>query len=620
MCGIAGILRFDGEPINEGFISRMAEGLAHRGRDSQGIAFGSATLPERTALSRRAEIALAHRRLSIIDLSPEAAQPMGYGDSGLSIVYNGEIYNYRELRDELSSGGSRFTTRSDTEVILAAYAKWGENCVRHLNGMFAFALWDEKEQKLFCARDHVGIKPFYFHWNNDYFAFASEAVPLARVCGKGTDIEGTLSYLLCMYVAGNKSMFEGIEKLPPATAMTIRPDGSRKTWRYWTLERFEDRPYTSDTDREMTDTIERAIGLQLRSDVPVGALLSGGVDSTLVTAMAARQSSQLHTFTVGYEGLKVDERAHAREIAERYGTIHHEYFITEKEVMPHLERSLGVSDAPIADTAMVASHILCGIAAGEGVKVLLGGTGGDEAFGGYLRYIERGLPARFLAASPPLLRRFAAAILFSADSPSGARVASREVNQIVRAGGCASLYARAAAPHGGLGRFLKTMVKDHFPALPGNARGIYGNMVFDMAVYLPDELLVLLDQMAMAWTIEGRVPLLDINVIEAACRLPRDVHVQGDRTKMLLRRIAIPFIGEKIAAQAKQGFGGPVEKWVNGHKKEMLEKLSAIKAIKGLEGLDITRYTDSNGKTFTDAEAQEVYRLYCLAVWHARVS
>lgn len=619
MCGIAGIVRFDGRPVDEAFIRGVAEGLAHRGRDSQGVLFGSVHRND-AVISKTVEIALAHRRLSVIDLNQESAQPMSYAAGKLWIVFNGEIYNYIELREDLTQRGHQFRTRSDTEVILAAYGEWGEECVTKFNGMFAFALWDEKEQKLFCARDHVGIKPFYFHWNQSYFAFASEAMPLARVCGKGTDIEGTLSYLLCMYVAGNKSMFEDIEKLPPATAMTIRPDGSRKAWRYWTMERFGDRPFTPDAEREMAETIERAVALQLRSDVPVGALLSGGVDSTLVTAMAARQSSRLHTFTVGYEGLKVDERAHAREIAERYGTIHHEYFITEKEVMPHLERSIGASDAPIADTAMVASHILCGIAAGEGVKVLLGGTGGDEVFGGYLRYLERGFAARLLASSPPSVRRLASMFLCAPDNPITARVASRQVNQIVRAGGCAALCARAAAPHGGFGRFIDVLLREHMPAFPAKSRGIYANMAFDMAVYLPDELLVLLDQMTMAWTIEGRVPLLDRNVIEAAFRFPQRVHVEGDRTKMLLRRLAIPYIGEKIAAQAKQGFGGPVEKWVNGHKGVMLEKLPAVKAIKGLEGLDISRYTDRNGKIFTEAEAQEVYRLYCLAVWSARLT
>ncbi len=339
MCGIAGIIRFDGRPIDEAFIHGVAEGLAHRGRDSQGVLFGSAVISARGNISRTAEIALAHRRLSIIDLNQESAQPMSYADGGLWIVFNGEIYNYIELREELVHRGHHFRTRSDTEVILASYVEWGEECVKKFNGMFAFALWDEKGQKLFCARDHVGIKPFYFHCGNGFFAFASEAKPLAKGLGKALDSDGVLSYLLCMYVAGNKSMFEGVEKLPPATAMTIGADGVRRIWRYWSLEKFATAVLTPDSDRELTRAIEDAVALQLRSDVPVGVLLSGGVDSTLITAIAAGKISSFHTFTIGYEGMAVDERAHAKNIARRYGTIHHEYLVKKAEVMERVVAS-----------------------------------------------------------------------------------------------------------------------------------------------------------------------------------------------------------------------------------------------------------------------------------------
>lgn len=616
MCGIAGILHFDGRPVEPQSINRMSSMLEHRGRDSYGIVFGSAARPESAAVSKTTELALAHRRLSIIDLSPSSAQPMSYAGSKLWLTYNGEIYNYLEIRDELVAAGFEFRTRSDSEVILAAYAKWGKECVKRFNGMFAFALWDEHRQVLFCARDHIGIKPFYYVLTPKRFAFASESRPLADFTSASISEDGVRAYLLCMYVPGPWSMYEGIRKLPPATTMAIYADGRVETDTYWHIDRFGGQ---ADGERQIENLIDKAVKRQLQSDVPVGALLSGGLDSGIITAFASRHINTLHTFSIGYEGLESDERENARSIAQKYGTIHHEYFVGVEDVRQSLDAVLEFMDEPIADTAALATSILSKMAASNGVKVLLSGTGGDEVFGGYLRHAQRTILRKVLSRLPGNMVAFLADLFLRKGSIPQARLKMLGLDMVINAGGCPALVAGSFSESGGFGAFAARMEEACFPKIPPGIPHTYKLMYFDLKVYLADELLMLMDKVAMAWTIEGRVPLLDIELVEAAYRLNADIHIRGERTKQLLRNIAKPHLGDAIANGRKLGFGGPMEYWVKNQRARMLEVINELSDLEMLKHFNIDAYVkrhdggDPNGKS-----AVEIFRLYCLAKWYLR--
>ena len=404
MCGIVGKLEFDGRPVDICDVRHMVGLLAHRGRDGVGVAIGATPFDGNAAnCSVYPGIGLGHRRLSIIDLNTHSDQPMSYAHGQLWITYNGELYNHRDLRAQLSAKGYTFATQSDTEVLLAAYHCWGEHCLERFNGMFAFAIWDERARSLFCARDPVGIKPFYYLADSAAFTFASESRALAGMAGGRIDADALGAYLMSMYVPGTWSIFEGVQKLPPGTALTVHTDGRRRERRYWSLP--AEAPDRCVDEAELEASLQTAVTRQLCADVPVGAFLSGGVDSSTVVAMAAPKSDNFRTYSLAYEGHGTDETPYARRVAEAYGTDHREIFVRRTEVLGQIDVALAQCTEPIADTSLVANHILAQTAARDGVKVLLNGTGGDEVFAGYRRYLPGKLPRRLINAMPEWLAR-----------------------------------------------------------------------------------------------------------------------------------------------------------------------------------------------------------------------
>ncbi|HEY6927515.1 MAG TPA: asparagine synthase (glutamine-hydrolyzing), partial [Steroidobacteraceae bacterium] len=558
MCGIAGIIRFDGQPVALDVARTMLIQLAHRGKDHSEIVVGSAgTAGPQPRLSSRAEIMLGHRRLSVIDLSEAGSQPMATADAQQWIVFNGEIYNYIELRAELRSLGHVFRTATDTEVILMAYRQWGEACVQRLNGMFAFALWDETRQKLVCARDHLGIKPFYFYRTPQLFAFASESNALQPFHGNELNPDGVAAYLLSLYLPADWSIFRGVSKLLPAHTMVVEPSGKTTLQRYWQLTHAGDlRDETS--ERQLLESrLELAVRRQLRSDVPVGALLSAGVDSGMVVALAARQQAGLHTYSIAFEGHPINELPAAAAVARTYGTEHHTAEISDQVALRYLESSVARLTEPIADPSIVPSYILSEMAAADGVKVLLSGTGGDEIFGGYHRYAGgTSLSRTLLRYTSESVRRLAGS-LFSSSSKLGARLRNPYLDMLFTTAGsfdlCSSFIHDRRAMQAFLGR-----LSEAFPCtLNNSAPLLYKQMAFDLAVYLPEEILHLFDQMTMAHTVEGRVPLLDIDLVEQAFRFPPASHVSGGRTKVLFRQIAEPLLGTEHVWRKKHGFTGP---------------------------------------------------------------
>jgi asparagine synthase (glutamine-hydrolysing) len=614
MCGIAGIMRFDEEQVTYAQMAQIIAKIAHRGRDHSDILLGSKRAGADAPITRQAEIGLGHRRLSIIDLQDAAAQPMFYADDQLCLTYNGEIYNYLSLRKLLQQKSYTFKTNTDSEVLLAAYHFWGESCVNYLNGMFAFAIWDEKNKKLFCARDAVGIKPFYYIQTSQYFAFASESLALAHLNSGKLNHAGVSAYFLSMYVATNESIFAGIKKLPAGHSMSLQLDGSVAVKRFWSVKQFEGTTTSPATLSELNEVITHAVKQQLQSDVPVGGFLSGGVDSGLITALAAPQLSTYYTYSVGYEGMAVNELVHAKAIAQRYHTRHTEVTLRAADAMGILDNALNHLSEPIADPAIVATYHLTQLAGKDGVKVLLNGTGGDEIFGGYTRYSgQLSLKRKLLAMLPLALKKSLAALPLNLKLKR--RLQQPAFDMLFSTGGSFTLAEELASGH--IFSSFLNQLGEQFSALENvDVPLLYQQMLFDLQVYLPDQLLFLLDQMTMAHTIEGRVPLLDVNIINMAFNFIAKEHMRGGQTKVILKKIAEPYLGTEHIHRKKQGFAGSPSWWVQHNLGQFKDGIAQLKNMPFFDDFNIDTFLALANPT--EKQANEMFMLYCYSKWHKR--
>jgi len=558
----------------------MAHKLAHRGPDDFG-----------TWSDETNGIALGHRRLSIIDLSRDARQPM-IGPSGRAhIVFNGEIYNYRELRSSLRSEGISFRNASDTEVILALYEKYGIECLKFLHGMFAFAIWDSREKRLFLARDRLGKKPLYYISSPRRFLFASEMKAL-RLAAEPHDLEVDLTsldrYLSHGFVSGPQTIYRGIVQLPPATALVATATDRLELKRYWNPAGFDRRRMSiAEAVDEADKRITEATRLRLHADVPIGVFLSGGIDSGLVTAMAAEATGRrVRTFTVGFEESGFDERPLARMIARRYGTDHHEVVLRPDvtDLLPAVARAY---DQPFADASAIPTYCVARIARHHGLKVMLNGDGGDELFGGYRRSLAAAwfdrvaavvgerrvarlakLGVQFLPA-PRVHRGFYA---FGQRFLRGA--AAQERNRIViwssdgfmreekiSLGFSGKVDDAEAAD---LGSYLP---QDDGMSLPQRS------LALDLFWMLPYALLVKMDVASMAHGVETRSPFLDHQLAEWTMSLPESVKLQGFTTKPLLRRVARKYLPSEVSSAPKRGFEPPLRRWLTNEIKAVRDDL-----------------------------------------------
>jgi len=620
MCGIAGKLTFDGSPVSVHEIETLVNALDHRGKDSAAVALGG----PRGRLSRYEGLALGHRRLSIIDLTVEAAQPMSTQEGRYWIVYNGELYNYSELRAELAEAGHRFRTQSDTEVVLVAFAEWGSKCLERFNGMFAFAIWDESSQSLFCARDPLGIKPFYFTATDRSFCFASESQALVREQRGALDDEAVFAYFASMYVPGHMSIFAGVHKLLPGHSLTVTRDGIVNRQRYWTMPRCGYRNCSlDDAARELQEVLDQAVQRQLRSDVPVGALLSGGYDSGMIVASATRNSIPLHTYSVGFDdGRQFNELSIAKALAVRCGTIHHERVIRSEEIVGLLDRAIARMSEPVADSAIVPTYALSQLAAGHGVKVLLSGTGGDEVFAGYSRYVGSNVRRKLWYAVPNALRQAVGRTLFKGTS-LGARMRHASLDMMMVTGGSLRLAGHVMKDKRPLSEFLESLATDIFPAPEFQHDPLYQHMQFDLQVYLPDLLLMLLDQLTMAHTVEGRVPLLDVPLVTASYSFSAELHANpfSAERRRLMKRMAQGRLDPQTFTAPKQGFSGPVLSWIRNNQSRFMEVVMGARNIPVLSHLPLEQLWNVGQKRQDPFWAPEVFSLYCFSAWyHARVS
>ncbi len=567
MCGIAGIVRKSG--IREGDVVRtgkMADILRHRGPDDHG-------------LREAGQYCFAHRRLSIIDLEG-GHQPMSNETGEVWLVYNGEVYNFGELHDELVAKGHSFQTRCDTEVIIHLYEEYGPACVSRLNGMFAFALFDEQKRRLFMARDRTGIKPLYYTPGGDSLKFASEAKALVGTAPQlvRPDPKSVVDFFALSLVQEGRTAFEGISELEPAHTLIwdLGGGGKPRTERYWRLS-FADKVSMEPDELEakVSGLLEEAVSSHLVSDVPVGTYLSGGLDSSLVSAVADRYLPGLSTFSAGFIGQeKVDERVYAREAAAMIGTDHHEVEVGPGNFLSNLRKIIWHMDEPTLSPGVYPYYFLCGLVAGS-VKVVLGGQGSDELFGGYPRY-RMALLEDDMARSAHgmrLLHLAADAVEYRRRYGSGGLK-----NELLRLGAPADrrIYEIVSGFHPRripklFSREFRQRVGDYDPwtAFHNSLDGCDSDNLIDRMLYndyhnMLASILRTEDRMSMAHSIESRVPFLDYRLVEFAATIPATAKVSGDEPKLILKQVARGQVPDSIITRRKQGFSAPIDSWFMG--------------------------------------------------------
>ena len=610
MCGIYGILALrQGSHDSRGALARMASVTTHRGPDDEGAYHDES-------------IMLGMRRLSILDLAG-GHQPLLNEDGSVLVVCNGEIYNYRELTESLRAAGHRFKTHSDCEVLVHLYEEYGDDFVTRLNGMFAFALWDVTRRRLLLGRDRLGIKPLYYQERGSQLLFSSEAKAILAATGDRAGVEPLAigDYLALGYVPAPRSMFKGIQKLPPASLLVCEAGKARIT-RYWAPG-----PAAADTGSEeewaqaFLHTMQRAVHSQMVSDVPLGAFLSGGIDSSTVVALMARQSSKpVKTYSIGFDTAAgagyYNELPWARQVAKLFNTDHREILV-RPDVARLLPKLLWHLDEPVADSAFITTFLVAEFAR-EDVTVILSGVGGDELFGGYRRYLD-GYYDRYYRLAPPWLRRNVLSPLVRA-LPSDRH--SRWMNLFrhlrayldshdgpfdARYRAYVQVFSRAS---------VATLLRDGYAGVPDALDAAFGEtlegdplsrmMRVDLLTQLPDDLLMLTDRMTMATSLECRVPFLDNTMIDLGLQMPSRVKIHGRRLKHVLKRALRDVLPAEILERGKRGFGAPVGAWFKHELAPLVRQVLSRESVerRGLFHWDVVRRTinlhEDNREDYTD--------------------
>jgi asparagine synthase (glutamine-hydrolysing) len=593
MCGIAGFWdwsKSDNLDTVRRNAEKMTDSLIHRGPDARGV-----------WLDAREGIALGHRRLSILDLSPQGAQPMRSACDRYVISFNGEIYNFRTLRDELAASGHTFRGGSDTEVMLAAFVEWGiDRAIEKFNGMFAFALWDVKNRQLHLARDRVGEKPLYYGLVKRAVVFGSELKALRAhpAFEAGLDRGALALYLRHSYIPAPHTIYKDIYKLPAGAIVTLSADDSRTLpppRRYWQLREVAERgiasPFTGSSEEaaaQLELLLRDAVRLRMEADVPLGAFLSGGVDSSMVVALMQSQSTRpIRTFTIGFHQSSYNEAKQAALVARHLGTDHTELYVTPAEALAVIPRLGSIYDEPFADSSQIPSTLVSQLARRQ-VTVSLSGDGGDELFGGYTRYLWIENLWRASGWAPAGIRNLAARSL--------TRFSVQQWDSILE---CLNQYlparARQSAPGEKLHK-LAEVLQSHTPEAmylslvsqwkdpasivlggsePLNVSNDAGQwiasedfvqrmMYADTAGYLPDDILVKMDRASMSVGLEARVPLLDPRLIEFAWSLPQGLKIRHGQGKWLLRKVLDKYVPKNLIERPKMGFAVPIHNWLRG--------------------------------------------------------
>jgi asparagine synthase (glutamine-hydrolysing) len=625
MCGICGIVAFDRDRVAEPrIVKAMADSIRHRGPDDEG-------------LYASGQVALGHRRLSIIDVAG-GRQPICNEDGTVWIVFNGEIYNFKELRRELVAKGHEFQTNSDTEVIVHLYEDYGPECVSRLWGMFSFAIWDERKRAFLLARDRVGIKPVYYTVVDEQLVFASEIKALLKhpAVIRRPNLKALASFLMHLYVPGADTAMTGVHRLLPGHYLMVE-DARVSCTQYWVLH-FPAEPMRGTEEeiaRELAALLKDTVRGHMLSDVPVGVLLSGGVDSTAMLSFAVEESQRaVDTFTVGFSNEGVtDERPYARMAASRYGSRHHEMTISARDFMAFLPRYVWHMEEPVCEPPAVALYYVTELARRH-VKVLLSGEGGDEGFAGYQNYRNLVWLERFKA-----LGRFPAASvatgveLLQRASRNGRW---RKFAHIMRHDLADYYWSRSAGPMSAFAQSKPQLYTEAFRAelrearpndfirdLFRQARGdspLNQMLYVDTKTWLPDDLLIKADKMTMANSVELRVPLLDHRVLEFAASVPTRMKLKGFRTKHILKQALKDRVPKEILERPKSGFPVPYRKWLKDELKDFVHDVLTDRRTRSRGYFDEGAMAALLSRSQHEADlSAEVFSLVTLVLWHRQV-
>ena len=625
MCGICGIIHLDGQPVDHNLLESMTSALIHRGPDDCGYHLDQG-------------LGLGFRRLSIIDLTT-GRQPMANEDGTVWVVFNGEIYNFRQLRASLQQQGHSFRTAADTEVIVHGYETWGDDVVQHLNGMFAFALWDSRRRKLLLARDRLGIKPLFFTWRHQTLAFASEIKSLLLLPGFDAAVSsrGVFEYFSQHFIPGAETIYRDIRKLRPGELLVLA-EGKLRFKQYWQASVTcgpERRPmeWCEELRHRLTEAVQR----QLVADVPLGVFLSGGIDSSAITAVMARSGLQeVRTFSVGFDVPKYDETRYAQLVSRHLGTRHETFRLTaaSTDILPRL---LWYLDEPLADATIIPTYLLSDRTRRH-VTVALSGEGGDELFAGYTQYqgmqLNRALARlplgvrRRLAALAALLPSFGSASLgywghrleriaassqfplFEGYTRKVAFFSPEEQQRLFSADFQRQIAAFPYLDH------LWSVARAH-PELDPLAQA---NLA-DLTVYLPDALLMKVDRMSMACSLEVRVPFLDHTLVEFALSMPMDLKIKGMHTKSVLRQTVAPWLPPEIIQRRKRGFNPPLEFWLQHHLMEYARQHRMLETL-GESGYFNLKYVEELAAAHISGRrnfGRQLWALLVFAIWWRRV-
>ena len=634
MCGITGIYSLTAS-VDPSVLSAMTDSLAHRGGDASG-----------TYVSRNAGVGLGHARLSIIDLSERGNQPMASDDGKIRVSYNGEIYNYREIREDLRSRGHVFRSDCDTEVLVKSYEQWGIECLDRFVGMFALAIWDDEKKKLYLARDRVGIKPLYYYRENGLFLFASElkAIMEHPDFSKRISPDALALFLRYRYVRSPYTIFENTFKLEPGHYICLR-GGEIEKLCYWDVkESYNAEPYDIG-EEEACETFEEILVDSLKhrlvSDVPVGVFLSGGIDSGLVATLLQKNVSEpVKTFTIGFGQEEYDEAAHAKRLADHLGTDHAEFYVSEDEAVRTVSDLPFIYDEPFADDSSIPTCIVSRLAR-EHVKVVMSGDGGDELFCGYERYAKLARLARVSSRTPRAVRKGLEALLASLDpgrveflgrtlglaSLSRNYEKARAVLLAVLKEDMADMYRRNRgtwAPEDFRDLFREpcnapdeTFGED-FDAVKNNGDIMTRMFYADIKVWLPDDILVKVDRASMSTGLEAREPLLDHRLVQFASRVPVNLKYRNGERKYLLRKTLSKHLPAELYDRPKKGFRSPVDSWLRGKLRPLvMEHLgpSGIRKSGFFDADEVSRWTD---RFYNDLSVKpgRIWNLLMFQMWY----
>ncbi len=646
MCGICGKISHGSGPINESLINSMCSSLAYRGPDDRGIYTNTGALGN----GKQVQVALGHQRLSVIDLSNSGHQPMSNEDGTVWVTFNGEIYNFKEIRAELQKKGHIFRSDTDTEVVIHLYEEEGVNGVERLNGMFAFALWDEKLNRLWVCRDRIGIKPLVYYWNSHNFVFASEIKALLNdpCISKDLDYEALLLYLTFNYVPAPYTIFKGIRKLKPGQYLILQ-DQKLELIEYWNTSQVAD----SDKSVELTSVqeityknmlfncLEDAVQSRMIADVPLGAFLSGGIDSSIIVALMARHAAKpVKTFSIGYEDDDLyDETSYAREVAKWNNTEHYEFKLSFKDMLEALPNIISSFDEPFADSSAIPTYIVSKETR-KHVTVALSGDGGDELFAGYRSYLAEYWFARYMMVPgflrEGLLEKIVSALPDSRDTNSQEYI--RRMKKFIK-GTKGSFPERVLAlkevfPKDVRQKILLECPSDNSlidPALKWIERllnyyqGDKLNRILysDLKDSLPGDMLTKVDWMSMKNSLEVRVPFLDHRLVEMAFQMPGDLKIKNGRTKYILKETFKDLLPPSVYRRPKAGFEVPISRWLKNELKFLLDQYldeNRIKSqgifdseiVKGLVGQHLNGKTDTSWMLWNLIVFQSWYENYFL--------